>query len=569
MSRFTKESLERLKANIDLVELLSAHIELKRAGSTYKALCPFHQEKNPSFVVQRGDSHYHCFGCGAHGDAIQFLMEYQRLTFVEAVEALGSRFNTSLEKEEGEGPGPDRAALKSALAAAAELYHKILLQTEEGGVAMRYLQERGLDLEFVKRFQVGWAPAQTILRQGLKEHLPHLKTTGLVRDRGDFFEERILFPIRDGTGSVIGFSGRKIKESTFGGKYINTPETPLFRKSRTLYGLNYCRRRIAKERKALIVEGQIDALRLIHAGFDFAVAGQGTAFGEGQVALLVQLGVRQVYLAFDADRAGREAAIKVGDLFLKKGVEPLILPIPEGSDPDSLLTAGGPAAIERLLADPTDYLTFLVRELRREIDIGTPAGKAELVRIAKQRIASWDDPVLIYESLRRLAQLLQIPEEMVGIEPQRVTMRRTGVPGGLQIDPDRIMEADCLRWILAMGKEYVDFASAHLTSDHFRTAELRTLFDHIEKGGDLDPLSLSIATEQAEVISELLEKKINKEKGTSLFPKVIQRLLERNWMEERDAIQQRIQSGASGDEEALELARQFNALKRPEVTWTT
>ena len=331
MAVFTKDSLETLRQRIDLVDLLSSHIELKRTGAAYKALCPFHDE-TPSFTIQKGDTHYHCFGCGAHGDAIQFLMEHVKMSFSDAVESLAQRFHVHLERAEetAEKKGPSKAVLKAALEHACRFYHFMLLHSPQGHIVLQYLYKRGLDLDFIRHFQAGWAPPTP----GMMRHVLHdkLVTDDIMVDAGllqaregggfrDFFSDRITFPIRDASSTVIGFSARKYKEETFGGKYVNTPETPLFKKSKVLFGLNYSRKRIAKDRKAIIVEGQIDALRLIQAGFNFTVAGQGTAFGEGHVKELTTLGINQAYLALDGDDAGQQAAYKIGNLFQKEGVE--------------------------------------------------------------------------------------------------------------------------------------------------------------------------------------------------------------------------------------------------------
>lgn len=340
MAIYTKESLEVLRGKIDLVEVLSAHMDLKKAGAAYKGLCPFHDEKTPSFMIQRGDTHYHCYGCGAHGDAIHFLMHAQRMNFSEAVEYLATKFQVHLDRAEKEriAQGPPRAKLKEALEEACRMYHFLLLYTEGGKEALKFLYARGITNDFIQRFEIGFAAPDPELLKALAQAKDFseeiLQAAGLITNRRDFFVDRILFPIRDATGAVIGFSGRKYKEETFGGKYVNTPETALFKKSKTLFGLNYCRRRIAKERKVIIVEGQIDALRLIYAGFDMTVAGQGTAFGEGHVQELVQLGIQQAILALDSDVAGQAAAVKVGDLFQKKGVEVRVVRLPAGQDPD-------------------------------------------------------------------------------------------------------------------------------------------------------------------------------------------------------------------------------------------
>lgn len=425
MPLYTKESLDLLRQRIDLPEVISAHIDLKKAGSTFKALCPFHEEKTPSFVVNRGDNHYHCFGCGAHGDAIAFLMNHLKMGFMEAVDSLAEKFGVVLERDDKvENTGPSKTLLKEAMQLACRFYHFMLLQTEEGYKALEYLYKRGIDLEFIQRFEVGFAPRQRnvlykILRsKELSDQVLHAAGLLSISDDGtkrDFFSDRIMFPIRDGMGNVIGFSGRKFKEETFGGKYINTPETPLFKKSHVLFGLSYSRKTITKDKKALVVEGQIDCLRLIQAGFDYAVAGQGTAFGEGHVRELLNLGVQTVYLALDGDTAGEEAAVKIGDLFQKKGIEVWVVPLPPKQDPDTLLRERGPDWFAQHLEKPTDYLTFLVEKLAKTNSLDSPSGKNALTQSVVERVRAWEHPVMVHESLRKLAQLVQVPEELIGV----------------------------------------------------------------------------------------------------------------------------------------------------------
>jgi DNA primase len=253
MALYTKESLDNLRQRIDLVEVMSPYVDFKKSGASYKAICPFHDEKTPSFMIHKGDRHYHCFGCGAHGDAIQFMMTHLRLSFKDAVEALAERFHVHLEHIEGgdEYKGPNKMAMRDALQTASEFFHFYLLHTPEGQEALKYLNERGIDIEFIRRFQIGLAPKAVGIFQKIMQEkkIPQdiLSGAGLIAEstKGgyrDFFFDRITFPIHHSTGSIIGFSARKYKEDTFGGKYVNTPETPLFKKSRILYGLNYCRR---------------------------------------------------------------------------------------------------------------------------------------------------------------------------------------------------------------------------------------------------------------------------------------------------------------------------------------
>src|ERR1700733_5486077 len=356
MARFTNESLQQLKTRINLEEVLSQHVQLKRSGSGFKALCPFHDEKSPSFVVNKGDTNYHCFGCGAHGDAIAFLMQHLKLGFSDAVQQLAERFHVTLEVAEGKSDekGPSRPRVKDALDAACRYYQALLLYTEEGHQALSYLFKRGISLDFIYAFRVGCASKQSGLLRSYLHSLgfgdEELVDAGLLTDRKrEFFYDRITFPILDPAGAVIGFSARKYKETTTGGKYINSRETAVFKKSKVLFGLHHSRRKIIKQKQAIIVEGGLDALQMIYNGFDTTVAALGTTFGEAHVHELVHLGVTRVFLLFDGDDAGQAAAVKVGHLFQKQSVEVHVATLGSGSDPDSLLAKEGPIAISKAL----------------------------------------------------------------------------------------------------------------------------------------------------------------------------------------------------------------------------
>lgn len=586
MALFNKESLETLRQRVDLVDVLSSHIELKRSGSSYKGVCPFHDEKTPSFIVQKGDSHYHCFGCGAHGDAIQFLMAHQKISFLEAVESLAQRFNVYLEKveEAGEKKGPNKNLLKEALETACGFYQFYLLHTPEGHEALEYLYNRGIDLEFIHHFRLGLSPKgqgiflRAMHAKSIKDEI--LLAAGLLSQGKDgklreFFNERILFPIHHHTGYTIGFSGRKHKEETFGGKYINTPETDLFKKSRVLFGFNYSRKRIAKERKVIVVEGQIDALRLIQAGLNLTVAGQGTAFGEGHVKELVSLGINQVYLALDSDTAGQEATSKIGHLFQKEGIEARVVQLPPGNDPDSFLREKGPEAFIQLLEKSMDYIQFLVKHLGRDLNMDSPAGKNELVMNATKMIREWDHPVMVHETLRKLANLLRVPEDTVGVgkEPlPNIYIKKSGTLGMQMIDPERILEADVLRWLLLLGQDQtrlVELITKNLSETDFKVSICQKIFcvyrNNFQEGRSCDLLALAIDLDDAEgqlLMSELLQKKVNKERAEAQVVESIKKMLDRNWMYRREEIKIKIQSGQCSDEEVNELARKFNELAR-------
>lgn len=578
---FTKASLETLKEKVDIVELVGSYVQLKGAGSMHKGLCPFHQEKSPSFTVQRTSGHYHCFGCGAHGDAISFLMNHLSLTFLEAVQVLADKYNVTL--EEADGPvnkGPSKAKLREQHAKVMQLFHAYLLKTAEGKGALQYLYNRGLDNEFISTFKVGLCPNDESLfvklmqKLGLKKE--DLDQLGLLRNGRPLFTGRILFPIVDALGHTIGFSGRKMHEKQFGPKYINTPETHLFKKSNTLYGLDRSRKRIAKEKRAIIVEGQIDALRLIQEGFTFTVAGQGTAFTEDQRKLLIDLGVETIYLGMDGDSAGREAAIKIGDMFQKVGVEVYVLAFYENEDPDVILQADGPEGIEEKLQSAVPYLEFLFNVLSKSVNLNSPSAKNALVQKIATQIRQWDHPLMVHESLRKLAGLSHVPEELIGVGAKNASrnyyVKKTATLQGVTVDPDRVLDTDLLRWLFFAGdkREYVvQVVTANLSYDHLKLAvakRLYTLFVETYNAGEpTDLLSLATKLDNPEdqlYLTEMTQKKVNLEKLEEGLSQTVQKILERHWFEQREQIRLAIQSGVHSDDEVLELAKQFDALKK-------
>lgn len=578
MALYTKESLDTLRQKVDLFEVLSAHMQLLPSGGSYKALCPFHEEKSPSFMLRRGDSHYHCFGCGAHGDAIAFLMTFVKLEFKDAVETLAERFQVTLERTDSSQETVQRfkkSELKEALDKACQIYHFLLLHSKEGQSALHYLYERGIDLEFIRQFRIGYAPEghdfllKVMLGLGYSQEV--LDAAGLISKKGrDFFSERITFPICDVFGSVIGFSARKIKEETFGGKYINTAETLLFKKSQILFGLSYCRQRIAKERKALVVEGQIDALRLIYSGFNYTVAGQGTAFGEEHVKELIHLGITQVFLALDGDEAGANATVKIGNLFQKKGIGVSIAQLPSGKDPDSFLREEGAEAFQKCMDRAQEYVAFLVDHYGRSLDLKIPAQKNQLVQTIANMIRLWDEPVMVHESLKKLSKLAAVPEEVMGLSlqvPTSYEIQKSAQAGTAAIDADRILETDLLRFLLLCGneeKKLFELAKLNLTLDHFQSPLCKQAFERClecyEKQEAFDTFSLGNLSEQ--LLGEIVQRKVNLKRAEQGLIEVIHRMILRKWMKEREEIRAAMQSGTHSEDEMHELTKTFDLLKK-------
>lgn len=584
MPRYTKESLETLRQKIDLVDLLSSHLQLKKAGGSYKACCPFHDEKSPSFVVKRGDTHYHCFGCGAHGDAIQFLIQHVKMSFSDAVAHLAERFCVQLEQSSSHdtAQGPNKARLKELLAAAQGFFHAYLFRSEEGVPFLTYLMERKISPAFIQTFQIGLSPSGNgMLRSYLREKGfsdQEMQEAGIVVQRGsqvrEFFQERLMFPIQDQVGACIGFSARKIRESVYGSKYINTPETVLFKKSRILFGLNFSRRRIAKERHAIIVEGQLDALRLIFAGFDYTVAALGTAFGEAHARELERLGVNRVYLLFDGDKAGRAAAIKVGHLFQHIGIEVMVATLQPGADPDALYVEKGPLAVAQALLASKEYLPFYIDELSKTYNMQSPADKQKMVDEIRQRVKEWGSSVMVHESLKKAARILNLPEDLILLEVGNATPLVRKTAGSIkQVDPRLILEADLLRWLILCSDshpEFLSLAQKNLADVDFKDPLTQELYRQLaqaqlqdKRAFDLIEYALTKGEEGLQdLVSLILNKKINRERAKDLFVSTIQKLKERNWMHEREEIKVKIHSGMASEAEVLDLVRKFDQLKK-------
>ncbi|NNJ71162.1 MAG: DNA primase [Kiritimatiellales bacterium] len=393
MAMIPKETIEEIRARCDIVELVGAYLpELRRRGSTYKCRCPFHQEKTPSFTVNDARQIFHCFGCNAGGDVFRFVMDYEKVDFVTAVSMLAERVGVEI-KYEGGSPGQsgNKDALYKLHADAAAFYHRLLLEGTEGAEARRYLEERDLPVEVIKEFQIGVAPNEWegLLNRALKKGYTteQLEAAGLVvpSDRGgqvgfyDRFRNRIMFPICDQMGRVIGFSGRIMNKAEKGAKYVNSPETLLFRKNRVLYAFDKARKAIVDSRQAIVVEGQIDAIRCHQAGLSNVVASQGTALTENH-ARLIKRYADEVVLVLDADAAGLKAALASSEIFIASELSVRVVTLPEKEDPDSLIRKRGAEALTELVKDAVGALDFLIDAFGRQEDMKSEAGRMRAVQ---------------------------------------------------------------------------------------------------------------------------------------------------------------------------------------------
>jgi DNA primase len=396
--RIPQAFIDELIARADIVEIIGTRVALKKAGREFKACCPFHDEKTASFWVSPDKQFYHCFGCGAHGTALGFLMEYDRLPFPEAVEDLATRLGLTVPHE---GPssaaaahsGEDAAPQYALLAKAAEFYRSTLHQSER---AQAYAAQRGLTPEIIERFSIGYAPDswnELLRRFGSSEHVQRdLLAAGLVVEREragqgdgyyDRFRDRLMFPIRDTRGRVIAFGGRIMGSGE--PKYLNSPETALFHKGKELYGLYETRLARQSLKRLLVVEGYMDTVRLHQAGVTYAVATLGTATTPEHLRRAFRL-VNEITFCFDGDRAGRGAAWRALQQALpdaREGREIRFLFLPDGEDPDSLVGREGREAFEARLAQALPLSEYLVRELLEQSDVRHADGKASFIAAAR------------------------------------------------------------------------------------------------------------------------------------------------------------------------------------------
>lgn len=489
---YSEESLESLRHNIDIVEVLSEHnVPLKRSGSNYKCCCPFHEEKTPSFVVNPSGAYYHCYGCGVHGDAIHFLMNQVGLTFIEAVVHLAKKFNVELKiKEDDKQRGYDavtakREDLRTINRLAEMLFRYCLYYLPEGLQAQTYLHKRGLSPDTIERFHLGYAPPTRVFVQAMQEQNiseKQLEEAGFLSKQWFLFSRRIIFPIYDALGHTIGFSSRMFLESERNkNKYINTPETLLFKKSKIFYGLNWSRKRIAKERRVILVEGQVDCLQMIDAGFNCTLAPQGTAFTADHAKEIKKLGANRVYLLFDGDNAGIQAAARVGHLCQCEGMSAQVCILPDKLDPDAFLLKNGYKVLGELLDQSIDLLEFLIQQEKRRTPNMTPQETANMIRSIKSKILQWGDKTTVIEYLKLFSSLMQTPfsmDEVVVLESKSsdqhiVQSQKQEVH---TYDKDVVMEVDVIRCWLFCGahrKQYIlDWTKRYLSERHFHNEDL-------------------------------------------------------------------------------------------------
>ena len=426
MGTIPSQNIEQIAAANDIVEVIGSYFPLKRAGTNFKALCPFHQEKTPSFTVSPQRQTFHCFGCGVGGSVFRFVMDYEHLDFPSAVRKLAARAGVPVIEERGASGDDDRQhetrrALLQLHSEAAEWFHENLVKEKIGKPARDYLKKRGIDRRIAVDWQIGFAPDSWdafltwALDRGYRR--PQILQSGLIKPRDenrpdgeayDRFRGRIMFPIHNDVGEVIAFSGRVLEKEAEGAKYLNSPETPLFRKGRVLFGLHKTKRGLIEANCAIVCEGQLDLITVFEAGITNVVAPQGTAFTEDQARILKRF-VSEVVLCFDADSAGRKAAERSLDALLQNNLVVRVAEMPAGEDPDSMIRHQGKDEFEKRVAAARDFFDSWIEHETASTDLDSLGAKMQLARKLADTVARVHDPLMRGEVANKVSARIGVP----------------------------------------------------------------------------------------------------------------------------------------------------------------
>ena len=539
MARIKDESVEAVKANADIVALVEGYTRLRKSGARFVGLCPFHQEKTPSFGVSPDRGSFKCFGCGEGGDAIAFVEKLENLDFVGAIEFLADRFNVPLEYEES-SPEQDRQRrqrerLFALLEQATSFYERHLWDSPRGEAARSYLESRGLGEEVCRDYRLGLAPGGATLAGKAREKgftAQELGAAGLVNRRGnDYFNGRLLFPLADARGRVRGFQARKLREDDpLRAKYVNSPEGELFRKGDMLYGLDRARVAIAKQERAVVVEGNTDVLALRQAGLEPVVASMGTALTDRQLKELSRL-THKAWLCFDGDAAGEAATLRGMELAAAQGFDVRVVTLPPGRDPADLADE-----FDELLGRAESYVSYRVRlEIER-----APDRQEAFVRVREVLSRFQEDSPERQDAVRLAADRLDLPKEtQAGFAPSRGG-RATGEISPRLLEKGFRLERDALAGVAA-HPDLRDLL-AELSADHFDAELHRRARAHLLDPGEPDEELVPLLAElDARAATEGIDEETAKELLLRLREREVRRELATADLERTKELQEQLE----------------------------
>ncbi|HEX3456177.1 MAG TPA: DNA primase [Gaiellaceae bacterium] len=523
MARIKPESVEAVKAAADMLDVVGARTQLRKVGARHTGRCPFHEERTPSFSVNAVDKLYYCFGCGAGGDLISFVKETENLDFSGAVEWLADRFRVELEYEETsprvEAERRRRDRIGELLAAATAFYERNLWDSGGAADAREYLAGRGLGEEICRTFRLGFAPGGRTLAQKAAERgftTDELLAAGLVNRRGnDYFSQRIVFPLADARGRVLGFQARRLREDDpLQAKYVNSPESDVFQKGSILYGLDLARTTIAKQDRAVVVEGNTDVIALRQEGLDPVVASMGTALTGNHVRQLSRL-THNLWLCFDGDAAGEAATLRGMELAAAEGLVIKVIALPADQDPADLA-----AGFERRLADADPYLVHRVR-----IEIDRAADRQDAFLRVREVLSKAEDSPERQDAVRLAADRLDLPSDLQAGLASR-TRAATGSVSPKVLQAGDRLERDALAGCLAHPQLVASLAE--LEPEAFDSEQHRALRAHLIQGGELPGVLVALVAElDARAVAEQIDERTSKELLLRLTERDLRRQLAR------------------------------------------
>jgi DNA primase len=521
--RIPEDVIQSVRNATDIVEYIGNFVPLKKRGKSYLGICPFHLEKTPSFNVSAEKQMYYCFGCGKGGDVIKFVMEREKASYVEAIEILAERAGIVIQRVDDKDTSSDETeSLYAACTFAARFFHQQLTKTDEGKLALDYFRNRGFSEQTITAFGLGYSPRswEALVRRASEEGIDPqtVERVGLCRKREDgsmydAFRGRAMFPVFTPTGRVIAFGARKLYEDDNLGKYINSPETPIYHKSKVLYGLFQARETIREKNGVVLVEGYADLISVYQSGTTNIVASSGTALTTEQIQLISRY-TKNVLLVYDADSAGIAAMMRGVDLILENGLDVRVLQLPEGEDPDSFVRKQGGDAFRDAMTHAVTFIDFKAQMYQREGKLDTPEGRAEAVRSLVQTIGKVKDEIkrsffikevaekyglyesTLYSELERYGR--PVPDKFfANVEPSKIP---EPVPAAAMPEPPKEIpraERELLAVLLEEPAELIPFVFRYLAVDEFshptsqRLAEL--LISAFEEKGTVDLHALSAA----------------------------------------------------------------------------
>ena len=567
--RIPQSFIDDLISRADIVEVINARVPLKKKGREYQACCPFHNEKTPSFTVSEAKQFYHCFGCGAHGTAIGFLMEYEHLDFVDAIETLAAEYHLEVPREDSpwtRDTRDEKQELYDVLESASHLYQSQLRQSDR---AIQYLKQRGLSGEIAKRYKLGYAPNEWSYLIDNIDNINALEKSGMVIRKSadkqyDRFRDRIMFPILDRRGHTIAFGGRIIDDGE--PKYLNSPETEIFHKGYELYGFYEARQAVRKLTRIIVVEGYMDVVALAQNGIEYAVASLGTATTKDQIQKLFR-SVHQIVFCYDGDNAGRKAAWRALENTLpiiRDGLEASFLFLPEGEDPDSLVRKEGKTAFEQRLDQATPLSEFLFKALTQEINIETMEGKAKLENKAKPLLGKIPESIFKDLMYQRLSELVGISVEKLSGESKQQETASTSVQPAPPRSTRKIKQ-NATRDAIALLLHHPELASVCAIPDTFRDTSLQgfallhQLHETILNNPGLSSSALLErwrGTNEFEILQKLLQRDVqgtdDKQAQEAVYKDAVQQLLNKYKDERYEVLDAKLRESGLSDTEMQE-----------------